>query len=272
MRLFQNRAAVAGILGLLIVVSIIAACCLAPLLAYHGYNDPVGDVWSAPDAASPLGADNLGRDMASRLLYGGRTTIGIAFASTALAFIAGCGIGVAVGIRGGWVDTVVSRAVDIEMSLPSLIFVMVVLTIAGSSVPVLILTMAIPTSTRIFRLSRSLAREVAALDFFEAARMRRESLAWLMCREILPNIAGPLATDFGQRLCGNVLLIAALSFLGLGIQPPMADWGSMVRENAAVIAFGGLAPLFPAAAIALLAVGVNLITDWGVAILARQDD
>jgi peptide/nickel transport system permease protein len=207
--------------------------------------------------------------MLTRLIYGARTTIGIAAACTLLSFFIGVTLGLTAAVLGSWVDVVLSRLVDVIMSIPQLILALIVLGVFGSSIPVLILTIAIIDSTKVFRLARALGMNIAVLDFVEVARMRGEGLAWIIRREVLPNASAPLISEFGLRFCFNFLFVAALSFLGIGVQPPYADWGGMVRENAAAINFGLFAPLYPAFAIASLTVGVNLVVDWLLSIDAR---
>ena len=170
-------------------------------------------------------------------------------------------------MTGGWLDQLLSRAVDALMAIPTLIFALLILSVLGTSIPVLILVIAILDSTRVFRLARSLGVNIVTQDFVEVARLRGERLPWVLVREILPNAAPPLVAEFGLRFCFVFLFISALSFLGLGIQPPNADWGGMVRENAQAINFGLSAPLIPAAAIAILTIAVNLVVDW---LLARR--
>jgi peptide/nickel transport system permease protein len=221
--------------------------------------------WSA---THPLGTDQIGRDILSRLIYGARNTIGIAIVTTLLAFFIGGGLALVAAIARGWTDQILSRLVDVLMAIPSLIFALMLLSIFGASVVSLILIIAVLDSTRVFRLTRAVAMNVVVMEFVEAARLRGEGTAWIMRREILPNIMPPLVAEFGLRFCFVFLTIAALSFLGLGVQPPTADWGSMVRENAALIQFAqydlkaGITPLLPAAAIALLTIGVNFVVDW----------
>ena len=177
-------------------------------------------------------------------------------------------MGLAAAIARGWLDQLLSRTVDVLMAIPSLIFALVLLSIFGSTVTNLIIIIAVLDSTRVFRLTRAVSINVVVMDYVEAARLRGEGLLWIMRREILPNIMPPLIAEFGLRFCFVFLTIAALSFLGVGIQPPTADWGSMVRENASLIQFAqydikaGLTPLLPAAAIALLTVAVNFVVDW----------
>jgi peptide/nickel transport system permease protein len=202
------------------------------------------------------------------MIYGARNTVGIAVATTLLSFLIGGSLGLAAAIDRRWIDQVLSRSVDVLMAIPSLIFALVLLSIFGSTVLNLIMIIAVLDATRVFRLTRSVAVNVVVMDYVEAAKLRGEGLGWVMRREILPNILPPLIAEFGLRFCFVFLTIAALSFLGVGIQPPTADWGSMVRENANLLQFAqydlraGLTPLLPAAAIALLTVAVNFVVDW----------
>jgi len=200
--------------------------------------------------------------MLSRLIYGARNTIGIAFVTTMLAFLLGGALGILASVLRGWVDEVLGRFVDVLMAIPQLIFALVLLSIVGTSVVNLVLIIAVLDSTRVFRLSRAVAVNVAVMDFVEAARLQGEKLGWIMSREILPNILPPLVAEFGLRFCFVFLTVSALSFLGVGMQPPTADWGSMVRENATLITYGDITPLLPAGAIALLTVAVNFVVDW----------
>ncbi len=202
------------------------------------------------------------------MIYGARNTVGIAVATTLLAFLIGGALGLAAAINRSYIDQLLSRAVDVLMAIPSLIFALVLLSIFGSTVTNLIIIIAVLDSTRVFRLTRAVAVNVVVMDYVEAAQLRGEGLGWIMRKEILPNIMPPLIAEFGLRFCFVFLTIAALSFLGVGIQPPTADWGSMVRDNASLIMFAqydlkaGLTPLLPAAAIALLTVAINFVVDW----------
>jgi peptide/nickel transport system permease protein len=267
-----RSAPVSAWIGLLLLVFYAVLAVFAPLIAPFPQSEVVGpqyQTWSAPYY---LGTDALGRDVLSRLIFGARNTVGIALTTTALAFFLGASMGLLAATIGGWFDAISSRAVDVLMAIPALIFALLILTITGTSVPSLILVIAVLDSTRVFRLSRAVAQGILTMDYVEVARMRGESMFWLVRREVLPNAAAPLIAEFGLRFCFVFLFIAALSFLGLGLQPPMADWGSMVRESAKLIAFAnfstwqtatfGLAPLLPAGAIAILTVAVNLVVDW----------
>lgn len=268
MTVFPLRLPPGAWIGIGIIALALAAMIFAPWLAPYDEAELVGTVWASPSLAHPLGTDHLGRDMLSRLIYGGRTTISIALVATTLAFLLGVVGGFSAAILGRAADAVLSRFVDVLMGVPVLIFALMVLSVLGTSIPVLIGTTAVLEATRVFRLARAVAMGIVALDYVEIAKLRGESLIWIIGREVLPNASSPLIAEFGLRFCFIFLFIASLSFLGLGIQPPYADWGSMVRENAQAINFGGYAPLFPAGAIALLTIGVNLVVDWILALQA----
>ncbi len=251
-----------AIFGLIVIAVYVFVAVFAPVLAPYGESEIVGAEYELWGGEFLLGTDNLGRDMLTRLIYGARNTIGIAFATTCLAFLIGGAFGLLATTLGGWADQLLGRLVDVLMAIPTLIFALLILTITGTSVPVLILVIAVLDSTRVFRLARAVSMNIVVLDFVEAARLRGEGTWWIIVREILPNSMPPLVAEFGLRFCFVFLFISALSFLGLGIQPPTADWGSMVRDNATLITYGEITPLLPAGAIALLTVGVNFVVDW----------
>lgn len=257
-----RRAPWSARLGLAIIAIYVLAALLTPWIAPYGESQVVGAEFEPWSRQFLLGTDNLGRDLFTRLLYGGRNTLGIVLLATILAFVLGGIAGLLAAVRGGWTDQLLSRLVDVLMAIPQLIFALLLLTLFGTSVPMLIAIIAVLDSTRVFRLTRAVATNVVVLDFVEAARLRGESTAWIMFREVLPNILPPLVAEFGLRFCFTFLFISALSFLGLGIQPPTADWGSMVRDNATLISYGEITPLLPAAAIAILTIGVNFVVDW----------
>lgn len=254
--------------GMIVILLYALVGIFAPVLAPHGEAEVFASPYAPWSSEFIFGTDQIGRDIFSRMIFGARNTVGIAVATTLLAFLIGGSLGLAAAIDRGWIDQLLSRTVDVLMAIPSLIFALVLLSIFGSTVTNLILIIAVLDATRVFRLTRSVALNVVVMDFVEAARLRGEGLGWIMRREILPNILPPLIAEFGLRFCFVFLSIAALSFLGVGIQPPTADWGSMVRDNASLIQFAqydikaGLTPLLPAAAIALLTVAVNFVVDW----------
>ena len=205
----------------------------------------------------------------SRIIYGARMTIGIALVTTILSFMIGTILGLLASTGGNVIDQFLSRLVDVMLSIPLLVFALIILSMFGSSIPTLVITIAILDSTRVFRLARAVSMNIAVLEYVEAAKLRGEGLWWVISREVLPNVLPPMISEFGLRFCFNFLFVAGLSFLGLGIQPPFADWGGMVRENGKAISFGLAAPLWPAAMIALMTIGVNLIVDWVLSINAR---
>ena len=254
-------------LGLGLIAVYLGAALLAPLLAPYGETEVVGDVWEASSRAALLGTDQLGRDLVSRLLYGARNTVGVALAATLLAFVLGVVGGSAAALIGGWVDSLLNWLVEVLLALPSLILALLLLSVLSPSVTTIILVSALLSATRVFRLARALALDMTAVEFVELARLRGEGWWWVVRSEIVPNTYGPLLAELGLRFCFVFLFISSLSFLGLGLQPPTADWGSMVRDNAGAMPFGLAAPFFPAAAIALLTVAVNLVVDW----LAQTD-
>ncbi|MER8504891.1 ABC transporter permease [Mesorhizobium sp. M1142] len=249
-------------LGLILTGLLVICAVFAPWIAPAGNGEIVGDVWEPMSSAHWLGTDNLGRDLLSRMIYGARTTIFIAAMATALSFSLGAILGFMAAVVGGLVDTVMSRFVDLLMAIPTLIFGLVVLSVLPSNNVTLIPVMGVLSSTRVYRLSRAVAVDINAMDFVEAAKLRGESLGWIIFYEILPNALSPLVAELGLRFIFSVLFLSALSFLGLGVQPPEADWGGMVKENKDGIVFGIPAALIPAAAIAMLSISVNLVADW----------
>ncbi len=249
-------------LGLVTITAYLVVALFAPVVAPYSETEILGGAYEVWSDKYLLGTDNLGRDMLSRLIFGARNTIGIALAAVIIAFAIGGVTGMLSAILGGWYDTIISRIVDILMAIPSLVFALLILTILGTSMTTLVLVIAVLDSTRVYRITRAAAMNVAVMDFVEVARLRGEGMWWVIRKEILPNIMAPLLAEFGLRFCFVFLFIAALSFLGLGIQPPTADWGSMVRDNATLINYDDITPLLPAAAIAVLTVAVNFVVDW----------
>ena len=249
-------------IGMAMILINVFAAVFAPVITPYSETEVVGDVWIPASKDHLLGTDHIGRDMFTRLIYGARNTIAIAFVTTMLSFLIGSFSGFFAATIGGWTDLTLSRIIDILMAFPTLIFALMVLSVVGTSITALICVIALLDSTRVYRLSRAVAMDIEVMEFCEAARLRGEKIWWLMRHEILPNAMPPLVAEFGLRFCFVFLFIAALSFLGLGIQPPTADWGGMVRENAGAITFGIFTALWPAGAIAFLTVGVNLIVDW----------
>ena len=231
-------------------------------LAGNPIDDPS---FMLPSSQAWLGTDYLGRDILSRIMWGARTTIGISFIATLLAYSIGITLGIAAAVAGGWTDASLSRMVDAVLSFPNIMLGLIVIAAFGSSIPMLIVLAGVIYAASVFRIARALGQDIMVQDYVEAARARGEGLWWIISKEVLPNAAMPLATDFGLRLVFVILFISTLSFLGLGVQPPISDWGSMVRANLQGLGNGlgggALAPLAPALAIASLTIAINLIVD-----------
>jgi peptide/nickel transport system permease protein len=248
--------------GMVVIAIYAFAAVFAPFLAPYGEAQIVGKAFAPWSQANWFGTDQIGRDILSRVIYGARNTIGIALVTVLFSFVIGGSLGVFAAIRRGWLDQVLSRIVDALMSIPTLIFSLMLLAVFGKYIINLVFILALLDATRVFRLARNTAMGVVSMDYVEAAKLRGEGLSWITFREIVPNILPPLIAEFGLRFCFVFLTISALSFLGVGIQPPTADWGSMVAENKTFITYGNPTPLIPAAAIALLTVAVNFVVDW----------
>ena len=268
MMIFQ-RIPLSALIGLVFTGGFVFVALVAPWIAPYGMAEIVGDVWEPFSAKFWLGTDNLGRDLLTRMIFGARTTIFIAAAATAFSFITGSILGFSAATIGGWTDQGMSRSVDLLMSIPTLIFALVVLSVLPGNLITLIVLMGVLDSTRVYRLSRAVAVDINVMDYVEAARLRGEGVRWIIFREILPNALSPLVAELGLRFIFAVLFLSSLSFLGLGVQPPEADWGGMVKENKDGIIFGIPAALIPAFAISALAISVNLVADW---ILNRTSD
>ena len=256
-------------IGLLVIVVIVVMSILAPWIAPYSNAEIVGDVWESSSDKFLFGTDNLGRDIFSRVVYGGRETLLIAFSATVISFTLGAVLGFLAAVQKGWLDQLLSRGNDTLMALPTLIFALVVLSVLPINIITLILVMAILDATRVYRLGRAIAVDIDAQDFVEMSRLRGEKRLWIILFEILPNALTPLIAEFGLRFSFAILFLSSLSFLGLGVQPPDADWGALVKENKDGITFGISAALVPAAAIAILTVSVNLVADW---LLSKTSD
>ena len=248
--------------GLLMITLYAIVGIFGPFIAPYGEAEVIADAFAFRNEEMLLGADQIGRDFFSRLIYGARNTVGLALAATLAAFLVGTFAGLIAATQGGRLDQIMGRIADLIMSIPSLIFALLLLSILGPKWWVLIIAVAIIYAPRVFRLTRAVAGNVVVMDYIEAAKLRGEKNSYLIRKEILPNCTAPLVAEFGLEFCFVFLLIAGLSFLGLGLQPPTADWGSMVRENATLITYQDPTPLIPAAAIALLTISVNFVVDW----------
>ena len=249
--------------SIFIIVFWVVVAMFAPVLAPFDKADMVSfESFKVVDEASFLGTDYLGRDVLSRIIYGARMTLGLALIATLISFTTGIVLGFVAAISPGWIDQVLSRTVDAIMAFPSIMLALIIIGGVGTSLPVVILTVALIDATRVFRLSRALALDASVMDYVSVARARGEGVNWIMLHEILPNTITPLAAEFGVRYTFAILFISSLSFLGLGVQPPGADWGVMVKENLQGLLYGAPAALIPAACIGTISVAVNLLVDW----------
>lgn len=251
-----------GRAGALVLLFWAAMALTGTVIAPYHEADIVADESFLPIGERFLfGSDYLGRDVLSRILWGARTTIGLSLAATLIAYLAGVTLGIAAAVAGGWADAALSRTNDVLLALPNIMLALIVIAALGTSLPILVVTAGLVYASGVFRISRALGQDIMVQDFVAAARARGESVWWLIGREILPNAAIPLATDFGFRTVFIILFISSLSFLGLGVQPPVADWGSMVRENLQGLHYGALAAIWPALAIGSLTISINLVVD-----------
>lgn len=254
----------AFILGLCMVIGL-----FAPYLAPHDPTKFISYIgFESPSAASWLGTDYMGRDLLSRLLGGTRLTLLMAFAATVIAHVVGDTLGLLAAVRGGLLDVLLCRLVDVALSLPKIIVGLVVVAALGSSIPTIVTVAGLVYSASVFRIARACGRDLVAQDFVVAARARGESSWWILFGEIVPHVVRPLAADFAIRMSFAILFLSSLSFLGLGVQPPLADWGGLVRENLDGLGSGSLAPIYPAVAIAVVSISLNLLMDT----LGEQQD
>lgn len=252
----------AGLLGLVVIGFWLFIAAAGPWILPHDAGEMSNaQVFESISLTHLLGTDYLGRDMLSRVLDGARYTVGVALAATLAACGTGTVLGLLAAVNGGWFDAALSRALDTLVSIPSKMLALVIVAAFGSSIPLLIATAGVVYTPGAYRIARALAVNINAMDYVTVARTRGEGRAYIMLREILPNIAGPLLADMGLRFVYAVLLLASLSFLGLGVQPPVADWGSLVRENIGALSQGGASVIAPALAIATLTIAVNLLID-----------
>ena len=251
-----------GKIGLGIVIGWVVIAILAPLIAPYPEDEFVSyDSFLPAFGEFTLGTDYIGRDMLSRLIHGSRLTMFMAICATIIASTLGTIMGTIAAIKGGWVDQVISRLNDALLSFPTIMLGLVVIAALGSSIPILIICTGLIYASSVFRIARAMTVDQVAMDYIEVARTRGEGIGWLLGSEILPNIIVPLIVDFGIRLAFAILFLSGMSFLGLGVQPPLADWGSMVRENIASLSSGRWTAIYPAMAIASLTIGINLMVD-----------
>lgn len=262
-RELTSQLTITAVICLTVIMSAVFIVLFAPWLAPHPESSILTDEsFALPGDVLLLGSDFLGRDMLSRLIYGARVTLSLALAIALIAFFLGTALGFLASVKGGWMDSALSRSVDVLISFPAIMIALIVISSLGSSFTVLVITIALIDSTRVFRVARALGMDIVVQDYVEAARVRGEGLGWIIWHEILPNALAPLAAEFGIRFTYAILFISALSFLGLGVQPPHADLGVMVKENMQGLLYETYAPIYPAMCIGAVTLSVNLLVDW----------
>ena len=250
-----------GAVGVTIVVFVVAVAFFGRYFAPYDPNVPVSAPLSPPSSHYWLGTDFLGRDVFSRLLYGGRSVITLAALATGLGYLIGMSVGLIAGFSRSRIDPVLMRSVDVMLAFPPLLFLLALITGAGTGIPVLIIGVAAIQAPGISRIVRTATQEVSVRGYVEAAIARGERSYAVIVREVLPNIMAPVLVDSGLRFTYSILIIASVNFLGLGLQPPASDWALMISDNRQYIAIQAWAVLAPAAMIALLTIGINLTGD-----------
>jgi len=250
-----------GIAGLLLLGLILAVVVFGPLFAAHPPDEPIGAPFAVPSSAAPLGTDFLGRDVLSRLLWGGRSVVALAGIATVLAYLCGLVVGLLAGYRRSLLDPILMRSADILLSFPALLFLLILITGLGTSEAALVIGVAVIQTPQISRIIRAATLAQSVRGFVEAAVARGERTTAILQRELLPNIVGPITADIGLRFTYSIILIASVNFLGLGLQPPAADWGLMISENRSGLSLNSYAVLAPAILIAALTIAVNMVGD-----------
>lgn len=249
-------------IGTTLFVVFLLMAVFGPLIAPYGANEQiVEDARQPPSADHWFGTDNLGRDVFSRVVLGARDVLGLAGLGTLAAVLLGTTIGLASGYYGGWLDEVVMRFFDTLLSLPALLLALLLLGSLGPSRNSVLVVIAVVYTPIVARVVRSVVLSVKAKEFVEAAQVQGESVWYILFREIFPSTLPALAVEASLRFSYAIFLVASLGFLGVGVQPPSPDWGLMVKEGRANFAQTPWALYFPAGAIAVVVVGVNLVAD-----------
>jgi ABC-type dipeptide/oligopeptide/nickel transport system permease subunit len=259
-----------AIVGAVLLALVVGIALFGPFFAPDPPDRPVGIPFERPTSAHLLGTDFLGRDVLSRVLWGGRSVLALAGLATVLAYAFGATVGLVAGYTRGWLDGLLMRGADVLLSFPALLFILVVVTGAGTSKAVLVATVACVQLPLIARIVRTATLEQSVRGFVEAAEARGDRWSQILRREILPNIATPIMADLPLRFTYSIILVASVNFLSLGLQPPSADWGLMISENRDGLTLNPYVILVPAALIALLTIAVNLVGDSVARTLGRS--
>lgn len=263
----QTRARIGA--GILVAVLLIAL--LGPLLAPHDPTAIVGIPIQGPSGAFPLGTDYLGRDVLSRVLYGGRTVVWMSFAAATLGVAMGALVGMIAGYSRSGVDDLVMRTLDVLLAFPQVVLVLLFVSMLGPKPWLIVLMIALSWMPQVARVVRGVTSEVVCREYVEAADAMGLPRSKILFREVLPNIATPLAVEYGLRLTWSIAVVAAISFLGFGIQPPGADWGLMISENRGALTVQPWPVIVPCALIAMFAIGTNFLSESVARVIARTD-
>lgn len=256
-----------ALLGLVVLVAV-----FGPWVAPHPIDQPVGPVASGPSSAYPLGTDMLGRDVLSRVLSGGWSVLWVAVVSVALTYVLAISLGVLTGLSTSRLSELAMRCLDLLIVFPPLLLLLVLVAGSGTNVVVLIVGIVAVTFPGAARLVRAAAQEISTAGYVEAAQARGEGGLAIGLGEVLPNMVPTILADAGVRFLSSIFLIASLNFLGVGAQPPSADWSLMIAENRQLLQINPIAVLAPAALLALLTISVNLVADAYVQTLDRSKD
>lgn len=248
-------------IGVLLVLALIGVALIGPLFAPHSPSDFAGAPYAKPGGTASLGTDNLGRDVLSRFLWGGRSILGLSLAATAIGLALGVTIGLVAAYSRSLLDDVLMRGMDVILAFPSIVLALVAVATVGPKLWLLVLAVGFTTAPRVARVSRGAALEVVQRDYVRAAEAIGVSRRRILLGEVLPNVTSPLMVEASLRLTYAVGLIAGLSFLGFGLQPPSADWGLMINENRQGLTVQPWGVVMPVIAIALMTIGTSLIGD-----------
>lgn len=247
--------------GLGITLLVLAVAVVGPLFAPYEPSEIVATPALGPSSEFPLGTDALGRDVLSRVLWGGRSLVWMAFLATTLGVLVGAGLGMLAGYSRSWLDDALMRSMDVILAFPQIILVLLFVSMLGAKLWLVSVLIAISWVPQVARVARGVTTEVVEREYIQAAEAIKTPAHRILRKEVLPNIITPLAVEYGLRLTWSIALVAAISFLGFGIQPPNADWGLMISENREIITIQSLPLVVPAICIALLAIGTNFVTD-----------
>jgi peptide/nickel transport system permease protein len=250
-----------GRVGFTLLILVLAVALLGPAFAPHSPIEPLGIPGAGPTGQFPLGTDFEGRDVLSRLLFGGRSTLLLSGAATVLTYAVGLTAGLVAGYNRSLIDPLLMRTVDVFLSFPALLVMLLAVTAFGGDREVLVGACVVVLFPGVTRIVRTATLEASTKGYVEAAVARGESMASVLRREILPNITPSIVADVGIRFSWSIILIASVNFLGLGLRPPTADWGLMISENREVLPTNPLSVVAPAAILAVLIIAVNLLGD-----------